>query len=72
MITGDHPRTAAVIARELGIATDGRTLTGADLDALTPDAAPRAIAEVSVYARVNPDTSCASSTRCGGAAPSWP
>ena len=24
MITGDHPRTAAVIARELGIATDGR------------------------------------------------
>ena len=55
MITGDHPRTASVIARELGIATDGRTLTGADLDALTPDAAPRAIAEVSVYARVNPE-----------------
>ena len=23
MITGDHPRTAAVIARELGIAADG-------------------------------------------------
>ena len=55
MITGDHPRTASVIARELGIATDGRTLTGADFDALTPDAARRAIAEVSVYARVNPE-----------------
>jgi len=55
MITGDHPRTASVIARELGIATDGRTLTGADFDALAPDAARRAIAEVSVYARVNPE-----------------
>ncbi len=55
MITGDHPRTAAVIARELGISADGRVLTGADLDALTPEAAPRAIAEVSVYARVNPE-----------------
>jgi len=55
MITGDHPRTASVIARELGIATDGRVLTGADLDALTPEAATRAMAEVSVYARVNPE-----------------
>jgi Ca2+-transporting ATPase len=55
MITGDHPRTASVIARELGIAGDGRTLTGAELDALPPEAAPRTIAEVSVYARVNPE-----------------
>ncbi|MEO5823663.1 MAG: cation-translocating P-type ATPase [Vicinamibacteraceae bacterium] len=55
MITGDHPRTAAVIAQELGISTDGRVLTGAQLDALTPDAARRTVAEVSVYARVNPE-----------------
>ena len=26
MITGDHPRTAAAIAAELGIATDGRAV----------------------------------------------
>ena len=31
MITGDHPRTAAVIAQELGIGADGRAITGADL-----------------------------------------
>ena len=56
MITGDHPRTASVIARELGIATDGRTLTGADLDALTRGRARRAPSPtVSVYARVNPE-----------------
>jgi Ca2+-transporting ATPase len=55
MITGDHPRTAAVIARELGITADGRAITGADLEALTPDDGPRTVAEVSVYARVNPE-----------------
>jgi Ca2+-transporting ATPase len=53
MITGDHPRTAAVIAQELGITTDGRVITGAELEKLTPDAAPRTVADVSVYARVN-------------------
>ena len=55
MITGDHPRTAAVIAQELGITTDGRAITGAELEKLTPDAAPRTVADVSVYARVNPE-----------------
>jgi len=37
MITGDHPRTAAVIARELGITTDGRAITVAELERLSPD-----------------------------------
>ena len=55
MITGDHPRTAAVIARELGISDDGRALTGSDLDAQTDDALAKTVKEVSVYARVNPD-----------------
>lgn len=55
MITGDHPRTAAVIAQELGISTDGDAITGAQLDALSPDAAPRIVAETSVYARVTPE-----------------
>jgi Ca2+-transporting ATPase len=55
MITGDHPRTAAVIARELGISADGRAVTGAQLDAM-PDAERAAtIRDVSVYARVNPE-----------------
>ena len=55
MITGDHPRTAVAIAKELGITGDGRVLTGAELERLSPDDAPRSMAEVSVYARVNPE-----------------
>jgi P-type Ca2+ transporter type 2C len=55
MITGDHPATAAVIARELGLSTDGRAITGADLDRLPDDLRARTIGEVSVYARVNPE-----------------
>ena len=55
MITGDHPRTAAVIARELGISSDGRAITGAELEKLTPESSARTVAEVSVYAHVNPE-----------------
>jgi Ca2+-transporting ATPase len=55
MITGDHPRTAAVIAEELGIARNGRVITGAEIDALTDDEMPRTAIDVSVYARVNPE-----------------
>ncbi|HKV11819.1 MAG TPA: cation-translocating P-type ATPase [Thermoanaerobaculia bacterium] len=55
LITGDHPRTAAVIARELGITEDERVVTGAELEKMTGDALARTVAEVSVYARVNPE-----------------
>jgi Ca2+-transporting ATPase len=55
LITGDHPRTASVIARELGISTDGRATTGAELEKLSADSLARTVADVSVYARVNPE-----------------
>jgi P-type Ca2+ transporter type 2C len=55
MITGDHPRTAAVIAQELGISTDGHALTGAQLDKLSIEDGPQTVAETAVYARVNPE-----------------
>ncbi len=55
MITGDHPRTASVIARELGISVDGRTITGAELDLLSDEALARTVRDISVYARVNPN-----------------
>jgi len=55
MITGDHPKTAAVIAAELGIAADGRAITGAELQKLSNDALLQTVREVSVYARVNPE-----------------
>ena len=55
MITGDHPRTASVIAQELGISDDGRAITGAEFEKLTETERVRTVAEVSVYARVNPE-----------------
>jgi Ca2+-transporting ATPase len=55
MITGDHPRTAAVIAQELGITEDARAITGGELEALPAAELARTVAEVSVYARVNPE-----------------
>ncbi|MGB3867674.1 MAG: cation-translocating P-type ATPase [Xanthobacteraceae bacterium] len=55
MITGDHPKTAAVIAAELGIASGPLAMTGAELEAMTDDALERTVREVSVYARVNPE-----------------
>lgn len=55
MITGDHPRTAARIAADLGIIEPGApTLTGRELDALDADAVREAVRSTSVYARVAP------------------
>jgi P-type Ca2+ transporter type 2C len=55
MITGDHPKTAAVIAAELGITSDGRAVTGAELEKMSDEALAQTVREVSVYARVNPE-----------------
>ncbi len=55
MITGDHPRTAARIAADLGIIEPGgKALTGADLDAMDAQAFAAAVRSTSVYARVAP------------------
>jgi P-type Ca2+ transporter type 2C len=55
MITGDHPRTAARIAADLGIAgPDAAPLTGRELDALDDEAFAAATRTTSVYARVAP------------------
>lgn len=54
MITGDHPETAKAIAAEIGIT--GGALTGSDLDKLDEKAFAKAVEEIRIYARVNPDT----------------
>ena len=55
MLTGDHPRTAARIAADLGIVEPGaRGLTGSELDALDDAAFATAARTTSVYARVSP------------------
>jgi Ca2+-transporting ATPase len=55
MITGDHPVTAAVIAAELGVASDVQVVTGAEIEKMSDEAIRRTVREVSVYARVNPE-----------------
>ncbi|WP_439590301.1 cation-translocating P-type ATPase [Hydrogenophaga sp.] len=55
MITGDHPRTAARIAADLGIVELGaKALTGAELDELDAAGLAAAVRVTSVYARVAP------------------
>ena len=55
MITGDHPKTAARIAADLGIVQAGSpALTGAQVDALDDPAFAAAVRSTSVFARVAP------------------
>jgi Ca2+-transporting ATPase len=56
LITGDHPRTAARIAGDLGIVFPGSpTLTGVDLEQLGDEELRAAVRDISVYARVAPE-----------------
>ncbi len=55
LITGDHPATAVVIAKELGITEDDRAVTGAQPEQMSDEVLDRTVQEVSVYARVNPE-----------------
>ena len=55
MITGDHPKTASVIARELGIPNYEKVVTGAELEKMPEEILDKTVQEVSVYARVNPE-----------------
>ncbi len=53
MITGDHPHTAAAVAREIGLATGGgMAVSGVELDKMTDDELRRRAPEIAVYARV--------------------
>ncbi|HXH19968.1 MAG TPA: cation-translocating P-type ATPase [Chitinophagales bacterium] len=57
MITGDHPLTAKVIAKELGIlrhASD-KVVTGAELRGMSQEELEDEILRIKVYARVSPD-----------------
>ena len=52
MITGDHPATARAVARDLGLAGADRVLTGEQLALLSDDERTRAVAAVTVFARI--------------------
>ena len=55
MSTGDHPKTAAVIAQELGLTTDRKAATGAELQPMSDESLAATVGTVSVYARVAPE-----------------
>ena len=52
MITGDHPRTAAAIAQELGIGSGEPATTGVELDKVSDEELGRRAPAIDVYARV--------------------
>lgn len=54
MITGDHPLTAAAVARELGLLKHQRIVTGAELEAMSDQVFSQEVETIEVYARVSP------------------
>lgn len=55
MITGDHAATASAIARQLGMGSEVRTVTGLELDAMGDTEFARAAREACVFARTSPE-----------------
>ncbi|MBX3504611.1 MAG: cation-transporting P-type ATPase [Parvibaculum sp.] len=55
MITGDHAATASAIARQLGMGSDVRTVTGLELDAMGDAEFAQAAREACVFARTSPE-----------------
>lgn len=56
MITGDHPETAAAIARQIGILSEATDLmlTGLELEEMSEHDLAQKIEQIKVYARVSP------------------
>ncbi|HMN28196.1 MAG TPA: HAD-IC family P-type ATPase, partial [Caldilineaceae bacterium] len=55
MVTGDHPLTARAIAQAVGLADNGRVVTGPELDQLSEDEQERVVNEVAIFARTTPE-----------------
>ncbi len=55
LVTGDRPKTAWHIARELDLASDRLILTDKELDRLSERELESVVREVSVYAKVSPE-----------------
>jgi cation-transporting ATPase E len=56
IISGDHPDTVKALATQAGIAAQGESITGAELDRLRPEELGRAAERASIFGRVSPDT----------------
>ncbi len=54
LITGDHPETAATVARELGLLRGRRIMSGTELQLLDDEELDVVLGQVGVFARVTP------------------
>ncbi len=54
MITGDHEKTATAIGKELNILTNGKIITGKELDTLNDKEYEKIVEEIEIYSRVKP------------------
>lgn len=55
MMTGDHPRTAQVIAREIGLKNFDKVITGPELDEMSDQELRQAIKKTFIFARIRPE-----------------
>jgi magnesium-transporting ATPase (P-type) len=55
MITGDHAKTAAAIAKQIGLQNSEIVLTGTDLDSMDNGSLRQAVLECDVFARTSPE-----------------
>jgi len=55
MITGDYPRTAQSIARQIGLTPVDQVITGADLDRMDDAELEKRVAITNIFARVMPE-----------------
>ena len=55
MITGDYPKTASNIARQIGLENPDTVITGAELEKMTPEELAQRIKTCHVFARVIPE-----------------
>ena len=55
MITGDHTKTAAAIAKQIGLQRTETVLTGSDIDGLDDNLLRQRVLDCDIFARTNPE-----------------
>lgn len=55
MITGDHPKTASIIAGQIELSNANNVITGREMDQMSVEILAEKIRDVSVFARVSPE-----------------
>jgi Ca2+-transporting ATPase len=55
MITGDHPKTASNIAKQIGMENHDEVITGKEMDKMSDETLAEKIRHTSIFARVSPE-----------------